>query len=66
MAKPERIDFVVMSLSDSPRLTVLKSRYNRYVGRLNMVIVGQLTRGPEEEEMLVQVKYLREQIDLYG
>ncbi len=65
MARPKLIEFVNVSLSDGPRLIVLKSRYNRYAAQLNREIIGGVKWGIEEEELLVQVKYLKEQIDQY-
>ncbi len=63
MGTPERFEYVLMSLSDSPRLTVLKSQYNRLAGRINLIILGGWDK--EQEELLVQLKYLKQQIDQY-
>lgn len=63
MLLPEPIPFLPMRLSESNRLTVLKSRYNWYAARLNRTHLSKW--GTEERELLVQLMYLKEQIDQY-
>jgi|GEM_PF-5020202 len=66
MAALQTIEYITMDLSDSPRLIVLKSMHNRYAARLNRQITGGIKWGIEQEELLVQVKYLKAQIDEYA
>ena len=63
MIAPRQFDYLSMSTSDAPRLLVLKSMYNRFAVRLNRDSVRQWRR--EQEELLVQLKYLKEQIEQY-
>lgn len=63
MATPDRIEFISLSLSDGPGLVVLKSKYNRHAARYNLIIISGWSK--EHKDLLVQLKYLKEQIDRY-
>lgn len=63
MALPDVIEFMPLSAADPSRLTVLKSRYNRFAAVLNAARLKPY--GREERELLVQVQYLKAQIDGY-
>lgn len=60
---PEPIEFIILGSSDGPRLIVLKSMYNRCANRLNADIFSGWKK--EHQDLLVQLKYLKEQIDQY-
>jgi hypothetical protein len=64
MIPEQLIDFIAISTSDSTRLMVLKSTYNRFANRLNASRFSGWK--PEHKELLVQLKYLKEQIDAYA
>jgi hypothetical protein len=63
MPFPEVIEFFPFAASDSSRLIVLKSQYNRFAARLNAARLRPYSQ--EERELLVQLKYLKEQIEQY-
>ena len=63
MPFPDVIEFLPFATSDSSRLTVLKSQYNRFAARLNAARLRPY--GQAERELLVQLQYLREQIKQY-
>jgi hypothetical protein len=56
------IELIKPSLTDGPRLTVLKCRYNRLAGRLNRSL--HLPAG-ERDELFVALTYLKQQISTY-
>jgi hypothetical protein len=63
MPFPDVIEFLPLAGSDSSRLTVLKSQYNRFAARLNLARLRPY--GPQERELLVQLQYLKKQIADY-
>jgi hypothetical protein len=63
MPFPDVIEFLPFAASDSSRLTVLKSQYNRFAARLNAARLRPYRQ--EEREFIVQLQYLKEQIEQY-
>jgi hypothetical protein len=61
MAKPARIEFIPLSMSDGSKLIVLKSKYNRYAARFNLIIMNGWSQ--EQQDLLFQLKDLKERID---
>jgi hypothetical protein len=57
------VEFIKISTFDTPRLIVLKSQYNRCAARFNTARFN--TYGEVSKNLMVQLKYLKEQIDLY-
>jgi hypothetical protein len=57
------IEFIKISVSDPTRLIVLKSKYNRFGARFNLV---RLTGNESEQnELTAHLTYLKSQIDMY-
>ena len=63
MSLPDLIAFLPLMPADSSRLIVLKSRFNRYAARLNAARFSPY--GQAERELLVQLEYLKKQIEAY-
>lgn len=63
MPLPDLIEFLPLTPADSSRLIVLKSRYNRFAARLNAARFRPYEQA--ERELVVQLKYLKEQIEDY-
>jgi hypothetical protein len=57
------IEFIKINASDSTRLIALKSRYNRLSGRFNLLRLNGSEK--EQRELLIQLTYLKSQIDVY-
>jgi hypothetical protein len=63
MQPRELIELVRLDASDPPKLTVLKSKYNRYASKLNVARFERLTG--EHTFLMDELKVLKKQIDQY-
>jgi hypothetical protein len=63
MQPRELIELVRLDASDPPKLTVLKSKYNRYASKLNMARFEK--QSGEHTFLLDELEVLKKQIDQY-
>lgn len=63
MATQAYIELKKSSLEDAPRLTILKSRYNRIAIRLNGFY--EILSEQEINDGLTQLKYFQQEINTY-
>jgi len=61
MKHRELIEYLPVNVSEGTRIIVLKSRYNRYAGRINATRFEPVSKHILES--YAHLKYLKEQID---
>jgi hypothetical protein len=63
MAAQAYIELLQFKLEDAPRLSILKSKYNRIAIRLNGFY--EILSEQEIKEAITQLKYFQQEIDTY-